>query len=246
MPRLLIDADGFLYRSTAAAEYEGDWGDGIFVASTNINQAKEMFLSQIASVCTELEATEDDCIFVISGAQNFRKDLDPTYKSHRKGTRKPLGYLALTDWMRERYEGRVVVQPLLEADDYMGILATRPGAPDSIIVSDDKDMKTIPGTLFRLGQLSTIDELEADRYWMLQTLMGDPADGYKGCPGIGPVKAEKVVSKPGVLWDNVRREFLKAGMTEDYAVLQARLARILRYTDWDSERKQPLLWTPTN
>jgi DNA polymerase-1 len=183
---------------------------------------------------------------VISGDQNFRKDLDPTYKSHRKGTRKPLGYIALTDWMRERYGPRVVVQPLLEADDYMGILATKPGAPETIIVSDDKDMKTIPGTLFRLGQLSTIDEGEAHRYWMLQTLMGDPADGYKGCPGIGPVKAEKIVSKPGVLWDNVKREFLKAGMTEDYAVLQARLARILRFSDWDSERKQPLLWTPAN
>ena len=241
-PRLLIDADGFLYRSVAAAEYEADWGDGIFVASTNVNQAIEMFKSQIESVKRELES--DDLVMVISGTNNFRYGLTPDYKSNRKGQRKPLGYLALLDWMKGEYGDRVVCNDLIEADDYMGILATRPGAPRSIIVSDDKDMQTIPGELFRLGKLSTIDDDEADRYWMLQTLTGDPADGYKGCPGIGAVKAEKILSKPGEQWENILREFLKAGMTEDYAVLQARLARILRWSDWDSARKQPILWTP--
>jgi DNA polymerase-1 len=241
-PRLLIDADGPLYRSVAAAEFEGDWGDGVFVASTNINQAKDMFLSHIETLKRELES--DDLVFIYSSSGNFRYTLDPTYKSNRKGNRKPLGYMALLDWMKELYGDRVVTQEGIEADDYLGILATRPGAPDSIIVSDDKDLKTIPCKLFRLGELSTIDEQSAERYWMTQTLMGDAADGYKGCPGIGAVKAEKILSKPGSLWENVKREFLKAGLTEDFAVLQARLARILHYQDWDGTAKRPILWTP--
>lgn len=241
-PRLLIDADGFLYKSVAAAEFEGDWGDGIFVASTNVNQAIDMFKSQIESVQRELDSS--DLVLIISGTNNFRYSLDPGYKSNRKGQRKPLGYVALTNWMREEFGDRVISNDLIEADDYLGILATRPGAPRSIIVSDDKDMQTIPGELFRLGKLSAIDERQADRYWMLQTLTGDPADGYKGCSGIGAVKAEKILAKPGEQWENVKREFIKAGHTEDYALQQARLARILRWEDWDSVNKRPILWTP--
>lgn len=239
-PRLLIDADGILYRAVAAAEYEADWGDGIYVSSTNIAQAKDMFLSQIEAIQRELG--DGQLVFVLSGDGNFRKELDPTYKANRVG-RKPLGYLAMTDWIADTFEHCVSMDGL-EADDYIGILATKPGAPDSIIVSDDKDMLTIPGKVFRLGKLSTIDDDTAERYWLSQTLTGDTADGYKGCPGIGAVKAEKTLSKPGDRWENVRREFLKAGMTEEYAVLQARLARILRYEDWDSELKKPKLWTP--
>ena len=240
--RLLIDADGFLYKAVAAAEYEADWGDGIFVASTNINQAIAMVQSQIRSVCERFES--EDIVLVISGSNNFRYQVDPTYKASRKGNRKPLGYKALVDWLKSEYGDRVIVHDLLEADDYLGILATKPNAPESVIITDDKDLKTVPCTLFRLGELSTIDTDEAERYWLYQTLTGDPVDGYKGCPGIGPVKADKVLSKPGSRWENVKREYLKAGLTEDYAVLQARLARILHFDDWDSINKVPILWTP--
>lgn len=241
-PRLLIDADGYLFTAAIAAEYEGNWGDGVFVASTNIEQAKAMFKSEIDAVVRALGNGE--IIMVLSGTKNFRKELDPSYKANRVG-RKPLGYSTLVEWLSEEYGTRVVSNDVLEADDYMGILATKPGAPPSIIVSSDKDMLTIPGQVYRLGKLSTIDDDLAERYWLAQTLTGDPADGYKGCPGVGAVGAEKVLSKPGSRWENVKREFLKAGMTEDYAVLQARLARILRFEDWDSENKAPILWTPS-
>lgn len=241
-PRLLIDADGILYRSVAAAEYEGDWGEGIFVASTNINQAKDMFASQIEAVQRELG--DGEIVMVLSGDNNFRRELDPSYKSNRT-SRKPLGYLAMVEWLKEQYGDHCVSQDCLEADDYLGILATKPGAPDSVIVSDDKDMLTIPGKIFRLGKLSTIDDDEAERYWLKQVLTGDPADGYKGCPGVGPVSAEKILNKAGSRWENVKHQFLKAGMSEDYAFLQARLARILRFDDWDSKARRPILWSPS-
>lgn len=242
MTQLLIDADLFLYKATAGAEYEGDWGDDIYVASTNLAQARDMFGSMMNSITTELGST--DLVQVLSGNANFRYTIAPDYKSNRKGNRKPLGYVKMTEWLYEAYPGKVVSQPLLEADDYLGILATTPGSMGRIIVSDDKDMQTIPGTLFRMGVLSQIDEDAADRYWLLQTLTGDPSDGYKGCPGIGPVKAEAILSKPGSKWENVRQAYLKAGLTEDDALLQARLARILRYSDWDSSAKTVRLWAP--
>ncbi len=240
--RLLIDADGFLYKAVAAAEYEADWGDGVIVLSTNLNQAKDMFTSQINAVCERFGSR--DLVMVISGSNNFRYQVDPSYKSNRKGNRKPLGFKLLIEWMREEYGDKVIQHDLLEADDYLGILATRPGAPESVIVTDDKDLKTIPGTLFRLGEMSTIDKDQAERYWLYQTLTGDPVDGYKGCPGIGPVSAEKILSKPGDRWVNVVQAYRKAGLTEADALTQARLARILHYADWDSINKVPILWSP--
>ena len=37
---------------------------------------------------------------------------------------------------------------------------------------------------------------------------------------------------------------MKKGMTKDDALLQARLARILRWSDWDHEKSIIKLWEP--
>ena len=242
MTQILIDTDLLLYRSVAAAEYEGNWGDGVIVASTNVEQAKDMFRSQLRTIQEALKS--DDIVHVVSGSQNFRYSVDPTYKSNRKGNRKPLGYKVLLDWLKEENPDTVISKDNLEADDYLGILATSPNAPKRIIVSEDKDLMTIPCTLYRQGKLQVITEEMADRFWMYQTLVGDPADGYKGCPQIGAVKADKILSKNGNIWDHVKHTFLAAKLTEEDALVQARLARILRYSDWDSENQQPILWSP--
>lgn len=242
MTQLLIDADLLLYKAVAAAEYEADWGDGVIVASTNIEQAQDMFVSQLRSITDALSST--DIVLVTTGSDNFRYGLTPDYKSNRKGNRKPLGFLTLSKWLLENYPDRAISKNVLEADDYIGILATTPGSVDRIVVSEDKDLQTIPCTLYRQGELREISAEEADRFWFYQTLIGDPADGYKGCPGIGPVKAEKILSKPGDTWVNVKLAYISAGLTEEDAVLQARLARILRYDDWDSKNQRPILWTP--
>jgi DNA polymerase-1 len=81
---------------------------------------------------------------------------------------------------------------------------------------------------------------------MFQTLVGDTSDGYKGCPGVGKVKAEKLLAGNDKLyWEIVRATFEKAGLTEQDALTQARLARILRFSDWDNEKKEPILWSPS-
>jgi len=80
----------------------------------------------------------------------------------------------------------------------MGILATKPGNrekyPSLIVISQDKDMKTLPATVWNGKDLVTYTEAEADYWHMYQTLVGDAADGYKGCPKVGPVKAEKLLA----------------------------------------------------
>ena len=39
-------------------------------------------------------------------------------------------------------------------------------------------------------------------------------------------------------------EYKRAKLDEEEAITQARLARILRASDWDSENKKPILWQP--
>jgi DNA polymerase-1 len=189
----------------------------------------------------------DDVLMCISAGRNFRYDVDPTYKQNRKGTRKPLAYSAVLEKIEADYPS--FKHDGLEADDVMGIFATRDS--NTIICSMDKDMKTIPCTLFDGKAVKKIDKTTADYWFFYQVLVGDTADGYPGLPGCGPKKAEKLLEqsdaeKAGLVsrWDKIVAAYVKKGLTEADAIKQARLARILRNSDWDAKKKQPILWTP--
>jgi DNA polymerase-1 len=133
---------------------------------------------------------------------------------------------------------------MLEADDVMGILGTAPGH-NTIVVSDDKDMKTLPCKLYRpvSGELLNINQREADFSFLTQALMGDLTDGYSGCPKVGAVSAKKILEK-SMTWNAVVSAYAKQNLNETYALTQARLARILRYSDWDVDAGQIKLWEP--
>jgi DNA polymerase-1 len=239
---LCIDADLYLYRAAAAAENETDWGNDIFSLSTDLKEAKEIFTNQVENFKKELKV--DQVLMCISSTTNFRKSVYKPYKSGRKKVRKPVGHAALVTWCKETYPS--IVQETLEADDVMGILASDPNAQAKrIIVSDDKDMKTIPGQLYRPfdGELFEITLQEADRHFYTQCLTGDTTDGYPGLPGVGPVKANKILgSRPD--WSLVQNAYTKAGLNQGEALDQARCARILRFTDWDFTNDKVKLWSP--
>jgi DNA polymerase-1 len=113
----------------------------------------------------------------------------------------------------------------------------------------------------------------ANEFHLFQTLTGDSTDGYPGCPGVGPAGALKVLedpcksvrvvnefkrgarkgetefrwtksSVPCSQWEAIVYEYLKKGLTEEDALVQARLARILRAEDFDFNTGKPILWTP--
>ena len=136
---LLIDADLFLYQAAAAAEDEIDWGDDVWSLSSDLKEAKQIFQDKLSQIHDRLGTKEQ--ILCFSDRENFRRGVDPSYKSNRKKTRKPVGFKALVMWAKTTYKH--YWKPALEADDCMGIMQTSPGA-NTIIVSDDKDMKTIP------------------------------------------------------------------------------------------------------
>lgn len=259
--QLLIDADFTLFRDCASVERESvftnEAGATVHILHSAFDEALSLFRRSIERYVKNLDA--DEAVLVFSGHDNFRKRLWDGYKANRKATRKPLCYWAIIDHLREDDEYRVVAEDCLEGDDYIGILATRPSSRDRIIVSDDKDMQTLPNVkLFRQGEMVETTQESAEEFWLYQTLMGDQTDGYKGCPGIGPKAASAILQKPGDPWANVVAAYGDAyrkdkdpekakwlGMPpEDLALLNARLARILRVSDWDGDARQPILWSP--
>lgn len=236
---LLIDGDIILYQISSALEKSIHWGDDWWTLSVDFREAKAVIDQEITDLMTQLDA--DSVVIALSDPSlNFRKDIHPNYKGNRKGTRKPVVYVPLKEYLQDTHI--TATYSNLEADDVMGILSST--YKDAIIVSDDKDMKTIPGRLYRpcADTLEDISIEEADRYHLTQTLTGDIVDGYKGCPGIGPKTAEKIL-KEGT-WDEVVAAYEKAGLTEEDALVQARLARILRIENWDPKTEEITLWNP--
>lgn len=236
--KLLIDGDQFLYRAAAAVETEVRWDEDNHVLFSNYEEALDVFWGLVNKLDKVFPGNEKYLAF--TGTNLFRTKLSPSYKGGR--SRKPLCYSRMLETILElpnarRYEG-------LEADDVLGIWATGK-LKGGIIVSEDKDLKTIPGRLYRQDEVVKITEDEANYQWMWQTLNGDTTDGYPGCPGIGAVKAGKVLASAAStsvadMWMAVVEAF---GDPEE-ALLQARMARILRAEDWNSKTKEVILWTP--
>jgi len=250
---LLIDADLAAYRSSSATESVWDFGedsDGPTVV-TDIEEAKKSAEQMIEGYRRKLGADEVIiCLSDLDGG-NFRKTLAPTiYKAARAGVRRPENLVPVKRWLAEQY--RSYSRPNLEGDDVAGILATHPTLipGDKIIVSDDKDMRQIPGKLYvpRTGEKLKITELDADRWHMRQTLTGDPTDGYKGCPRVGPkspfVARVNEATTVAAMWSVVVEAYASKERSEDEALLNARLARILRWSDYDKDAKAPRLWSP--
>ena len=238
---LLIDADFIVYKSCAANESEIDWGDDVITVTSRFSEAYGMVERELSSIANNLGCFDDSILF-FSDSINFRKTIDPNYKGHRN-RKKPCGYRRVINQLKNDYQ--VVVLPTLEADDAMGIYATK--EPGHIICSPDKDMRQIPGDLYDMSTgVVTVDAEEGRRWHLIQTLAGDQTDGYAGVPGIGIKRAEALFEKEGYTWTTVVNAFAEKEMDESVALQNARLAKILQCTNYDFTNQEPRLWYPSS
>ena len=236
--RLLIDADFIVYKCCAACETEIDYGEDVIFVTSNFSEAYKAVKNEIEKIKSHFGDFAKPVLF-FSDTKNFRKKISPEYKGHRN-RKKPCGYKRVINNLRIQYN--VITMNELEADDVMGIYATK--HTGNVIVSPDKDMKQIPGKLYNLEDTITITPEEGAKWHLIQTLAGDQTDGYSGVPGIGVKRAETLFNKEGYNWATVVKAFEDKGLTEEDALLNARLARILTIEDYDTEKNEPKLWTP--
>lgn len=243
--RLLFDADIIAFKAAAATEQPINWGDGIWTLHGYEQDVIDHAMSYMQSVADKLD-TQDVLLF-LTGANNWRKDILPSYKSNRKDTRKPLMLPFIRQFMVDNLDATIV--DTLEADDLLGIEAT--STDDCIIVSEDKDLKTIPAMVYnpqKDDEPVLIPEFTAAWNHMFQTLTGDSTDGYSGCPKVGPVAAKKIlqdIDQVEDLWPAVVAAFKKQNLSEEVALQQAQVARICHASDFDKETGKVIPWTPS-
>lgn len=238
---LLIDADYIVYKCCAATESEIDWGDDVITVTSRFSEAYEYVERELFNIANDLGHFDDSILF-FSDSANFRKSLYPDYKGHRN-RKKPCGYKRVINKLKEEYQ--VVVMPTLEADDAIGIYATKD--PGHIICSPDKDMRQIPGDLYDLSDgVVTITPEEGRRWHLIQTMAGDQTDGYAGIPGIGVKRAAALLDEHGETWKTVVDAFAEKDLDESVALLNARLAKILQVEDYDFTNQTVRPWTPSS
>jgi len=238
--KLLVDADYIVYKGCAGAEEDIDWGDDVITVVSKFSEALKNVTRDLTKIKAEFLWDVPEMILFFSDSKNFRKKIYPDYKGHRN-RKKPCGYRRVITELGKSYE--VIRLPELEADDAMGIYAT--AHEGNVICSPDKDMRQIPGRLFDMKELSTIDPVEGAKWHLIQTLAGDQTDGYSGVPGIGIKRAVTLFEEDGYTWQTVVKAFEAKELTEDDALMNARLARILTCTDYDPIEHSVIPWTPT-
>ena len=222
--KLLIDADMLVYLALQNAETEHDWGDGFYTLSAFFPDATTAFdshLKELVRLVLEhwnVEGEYEILMAITDLKHNFRKDITPEYKANRKSKRRPMMFIRMREWVLENFN--VLMIDNLEADDCIGIHADK----DSIMISGDKE--------------------EAHYFHMYQTLIGDTADNYKGCPKIGEVRAKRLLDED-CSWEAVVRAYVANGSTEEEALMNARLSFILQKGYYNKKTKKVKLWTPS-
>ena len=176
----LLDADIICYRTGFASE----------------DVDEKLCLARVTELVTDIVYFQlkcDDFKAYITGKGNFRNDIAVTapYKGNRKDMKRPKHYEAirkhLVDLGATQVEG-------MEADDAIAIEATANGG---FIVSIDKDLDQIPGHHYNFVKHEEyfVTEEQGLLNFYKQILTGDRVDNIMGIKGIGPVKADKLLSK---------------------------------------------------
>lgn len=209
----LIDAYALIYRSYYA-----------FLKSPRINSkglntsAVMGFCNTLNEVLTKEKPTHIGVAF--DHGKTFRHDVFPEYKAQREETPEDIKLsVPLIKQVLEAMRIPILQVDGFEADDIIGTLATRFGVDgiDTFMLTPDKDYGQLIGPnvfMYRPrhgGGYEILGEKEVEAKYGIPTpaqvidllaLMGDSADNFPGCPGVGEKTAAKLINQFGSI-DNM-------------------------------------------
>ena len=149
----------------------------------------------------------------LDSKKNWRKEISPSYKAHREAL--PPVFYAEFDRVKQRLrdDGLLLLEAEgFEADDVMATAnrAAIDAGHTVRVASHDKDLLQIVGPMtdylslssFNVGTEATVREkygIEPSQIGDWLALVGDKSDGVKGAPGIGDVRATKLLQAYGNL-----------------------------------------------
>ena len=260
----LIDADVIVYKAAAVSQSNIVWDEGDEPVPALSPGAATQVADQLVAEWAKAAKCKSVLLVFSDRRQQwtFRHGIYHDYKANRPAER-PVLHDMVKEYLESKYPNTFL--PGLEGDDTMGLMATGEGGGKYVVVSIDKDMKTVPCRQVNPDDkdpvVRKIKAWEADYNWMFQTLTGDPVDNFKGCPMIGKVKAQAALVGAKTLeamWSRVLETYDRAhskrsladkfhvngddmGPTE-LAIMNARCARILRDGDYNRKRNEVRLW----
>ena len=209
----LIDAYALIYRSYYA-----------FIKSPRINSkglntsAVMGFCNTLNEVLTKEKPTHIGVAF--DHGKTFRHDAFPEYKAQREETPEDIKLsVPLIKQVLEAMHIPILQVDGFEADDIIGTIATRFGSDgiDTFMLTPDKDYGQLIGPnvfMYRPrhgGGYEILGEKEVGEKYGIPTpaqvidllaLMGDSADNFPGCPGVGEKTAAKLINQFGSI-DNM-------------------------------------------
>ena len=253
---LLADADILIYQAASKNQEGYKWDKEEGIESLYVAPLEDAIRTLDKDIAELLKATKTkECLMALSSSPNFRYSVLPSYKHNRKDVQKPVHLQALREYLIATYPYKV--KPQLEGDDVLGIMST--WKPNKYLVATiDKDLRQIPGKHYNWNteEFFEVQEKDGDRWFFMQCLTGDPGDGYKGCPGIGKAKASKILQEVDedtslwatdeewrvAVWRAIVKQYMLKGLHEEDALQQARVAIILRASDYDFKNNKVKLW----
>ena len=213
----LLDAYALIYRSYYA-----------FIKNPRINSkglntsAIMGFLNTLQEVLTKEQPTHIGVAFDPHGP-TFRSDAYPAYKAQREATPEDIKQSVpiIKDLLRA-WNIPILQVNGYEADDVIGTLATKAGKQgiDTYMLTPDKDYGQLVGDhvyIFRPrhgGGYETMGPEEVKAKYAIPStgavidllaLMGDSADNFPGCPGVGEKTAVKLINEFGSIDEMLRR-----------------------------------------
>lgn len=211
-----IDAYAIIYRSYYA-----------FINNPRINSkglntsAIVGFMNTLNEVITKEKPTHIGVAF--DPGKTFRNEVFPEYKSQREETPEDIRKAVpiIKDILEAMHIPCLLVDNF-EADDVIGTLATKAGEKgyETYMLTPDKDygqLVTENVKIFRPrhgGGYETLDEKAVcEKYGItsplqvidILALMGDSADNFPGCPGVGPKTATTLIKQFGSIDEMLTR-----------------------------------------
>ena len=209
----LLDAYALIYRAYYA-----------FIKNPRIN-SKDMntsavmgFVNTLNEILTKEQPTHIGVAF--DHGKTFRDEAFPAYKAQREETPEDIrASVPVIKTIIEAMHIPVLQVDGFEADDVIGTLATKAGAAGikTYMLTPDKDYGQLVSDnvfIFRprhgggyetMGPSEVCAKYELDSPTQvidLLALMGDSADNFPGCPGVGPKTASKLIGEFGSI-DNM-------------------------------------------
>ena len=213
----LLDAYALIYRSYYA-----------FIKNPRINSkglntsAIVGFLNTLQEVLTKEEPTHLGVAFDPHGP-TFRSEVYPAYKAQREATPEDIKRaVPIIKELMNAWNIPILQVDGYEADDVIGTLATKAGAKGikTYMLTPDKDYgQLVRDNIFIFrprhgGGYETMGPEEVKAKYAIPSteavidllaLMGDTADNFPGCPGVGEKTAVKLINEFGSIDEILKR-----------------------------------------